>query len=168
MPSNPIPPAERRPALEALRAPIERFSPWHETDERFRDSMLALTGQLEELWNQGEDDTLESDVIWTALYAFPALVAAGPVAGELVRQAAAGELVDEESASILDTLKQVRAMLKAFEPAGYGAALWREVLLAIYALIELFVLVDDDLGTDRCFQLLDTAEAIADRFSGAA
>ncbi len=124
--------------------------------------------ELEELWSQDEDETLESDIIWTALYAFPALTVSGPPPEEMVELTVEGALIDAETADTLHTLKRIRNILRAFEPPGFAAALWRQMLLAIYAMIELFVLVDDERNTDRCFELLDTAEAMADRFSGAA
>ena len=73
-----------------------------------------------------------------------------------------------QTADTLRTLGRIRGALRAFEPPGFAAALWRAALLAIYGMIELFVVVDDERGTDQCFALLDTAEAMADKFSGRA
>ncbi len=155
-------------ALESLRLPIDAFTPRHQADEAFKASMLDLSNLLEELWSSDEDETLECDIVWTALYAFPALTMSGPAPDELVDLAAGGKLMDAETADTLRTLKQIRDTLRAFEPPGVAAALWRAVLIAIYGMIELFVLVDDERNTGRCFELLDTAEAMADKFSGKA
>ncbi len=161
-------PASLPVALESLRRPIKDFTPRSPGNERFQASMLVLSDQLEELWSQGEDETLESDILWTALYVVPALTVPGPTPEELVELVASGELMDAETADTLRTLKKVRAILRAFDPPGFAAALWRAVLLAIYDLIEMFVLIGDERNTDRCFELLDTAEGMADRFSGTA
>ncbi len=155
-------------ALQSLRRPIEAFTPRNPGDGAFKASMLGLAAMLEELWFQEEDGSLESDIVWTALYAFSALTVPGPSPEELVELAAAGDLMDAETADTLRTLKQIRNALRGFQPPGFAAALWRAVLLAIYDLIELFVVIDDERNLDRCFELLDTAEAMADRFSGKA
>ncbi len=73
-----------------------------------------------------------------------------------------------ETADTLRTLARIRGTLQAFEPPGFAAALWRAVLLAVYGVIEMFVVIDDERNADRCFELLDTAEAMADRFAGKA
>ncbi len=155
-------------ALQSLRQPIETFTPARPAEERLQASMLTLSDQLALLWSQDEDETLEGEVVWTALYAFPALVAPGPAPEELVELAAGGNLMDGETADTLRNLAVIRRTLKAFEPPGFAAALWRAVLLRIFGIIELFVLIDDEPITDRCFQLLDLAEYMADRFSGKA
>ena len=155
-------------ALQPLRRPIEAFIPRHSKDRDFKAAMLELAELLEELWSRDGDETLEGDVVWTALYAFPALTVSGPAPEELVDLAVGGDLMDAETADTLRTLSKIRRVLRAFEPPGFAAALWRAVLLAIYGMIELFVVVDDERNTDRCFELLDTAEAMADRFSGKA
>ncbi len=46
--------------------------------------------------------------------------------------------------------------------------MWRATLLSIFRMIELFVLLGDPRGTQHCFELLTTVEAIADKFSGKA
>ncbi len=130
--------------------------------------MLGSADLLEDLWDQDGDETLESNIVWSLLYAFPALTASGPAPEELVELAAGGGLMDAETADTLRTLGTIRRALRDFEPPGFAAALWRAVLLGIYGMIELFVLIDDERNADRCFQLLDTAEAMADRFSGKA
>ena len=155
-------------ALQALRRPIAAFTARRSSDRELKAAMLDLAEQLEELWSCDEDGTLESDAVWTALYAFSALTAPGPEPEELVELAVGGELMDAETADTLRTLAKIRRMLQAFKPPGYAAALWRAVLLAIYGMIELFVVIDDERNADRCFQLLDTAEALADRFAGKA
>ncbi len=157
----------RIPALDALRRPIRAFSPTKESDERFKSAMLELSDDLEDMWTQDiGDETLESDVLWTALYSFPALILSGPPPGELVELTLGGHLVDPETAETLDTLARIRRVLAAFEPPGFAAALWRAALDAIYAMIEHFVVLDDQRGTDQCFALLDTAEALADKLTG--
>lgn len=163
-------------ALQSLRRPIETFIPRHASDERFQASMVSFADQLEELWNEGEDETLDSDIVWTALYAFNALTLSGPTPEEWVGLATCDGpegskwslAVDAETAATLRTLKKIRQTLRAYQPPGFAAGLWRAVLLAIYGMIELFVLVDDERNTDRCFELLDAAEAMADRFAGKA
>ncbi len=42
----------------------------------------------------------------------------------------------------------------------------RDALLAIYRLIAILVVFGDQQGIDRCFDLLDTAERLADRLAG--
>ena len=166
MPSTP--PLSLPVALESLRGPIESFAATRPSDESFKGSMLGLADQLEDLWSQEEDETLESDILWTALHAFPALTISGPPPEELVELALTGSLMDQETIDTLRTVTRIRRTLRALEPPGFAAALWRSALLAIYGMIELFVLLDDDRGTDQCFALLDTAEAMADKFSGEA
>ncbi len=161
-------PASLTVALQSLRHPIAAYTPASPGDECFQASMLGLSDQLEELWSQDEDETLESDIVSTALYAFAALTMPGPAPGELVALAASGDLMDAETADTLCTLKKIRGILRAFEPPGFAAALWRAVLLATYDLLELLVLIDDERHTDLCFELLDTAEAMADKFAGQA
>ncbi len=168
MPTNPIPTPSLPVALRSLREPIESFAPRTFSDARFQGAMLGLSGYLEELWSEDEDETLESDIVWTALYAFPALTVLGPAPDEMVEWTVEGVLMDVETAETLCTLKMIREILRDFEPPGFAAALWRQMLLAIYAMIELLVIVDDQRNIDRCFELLDTAEAMADRFSGVA
>ncbi len=139
--------------------------------------MLGLSCQLEELWRHEDADTLESNVLWTALYAFPALVLPGPKPEELVAMALRGvapeghkwgTLPDAETADILGTVHRILDILRAYEPPGFAAALWRALLLAIYELVELLVVIEDHGNTDRCFELLDAAEAMADKFTGRA
>lgn len=161
-------PAPHSVALQSLRQPIHAFAPRHAADEHFQASMLDLADLLEQLWSDDEDETLESDIIWTVLYAFPALTVTGPTPEELVDLTRSGFLIDAETADTLRTLGWIRRILDALEPRGFAAALWRDMLLAIYRMVEHFVLIDEDLCADRCFQLLDTAEALADKFSGAA
>ena len=160
--------ADRFPALRSLRQPIEAFTPESSLDLRFRGSILGLAERLEDLWSRDEDDTLESDVVSTALYAFPALTASGPAPERLIAMAASGRLIDVETAELLRTLTRVRRILSDHRPPGVVAALWRAILLAVYRLLELLVLIDDDRVLDRCFELLDTLEILADHFSGAA
>ena len=164
MPSTPT--ADPNVALDALRRPILAFAPASDSDERFQSAMLCLADDLDALWRDGEDDTLEAAIVWSALYAFPALTVPGPTPRELVEIAAAGHLMDGETAETLTTLGKVRHTVTDFEPRGFAAALWREVLLAIYRLIELFVVIHDERNTARCFELLDTVESMADRFAG--
>ena len=156
------------PALQALRQPIEAFTPRHAKDRDFKAAMLGLADFLEELWASDGDETLESDVVWSALYAFPALTVSGPAPAELVDLAVGGGLMDSETVDTLRTLGRIKRLLRAFEPPGFAAALWRAVLLGIYSMLELFVVVDDERNTGHCFELLDTAEAMADRFMGKA
>ncbi len=139
--------------------------------------MVGLTDLLEELWHDDGDQTLESHVVWTALYSFPALTRTGPKPERLV-DLAVGSVplvgdswkiaVDAETADTLDAVHTIIGMLRGFEPPGFAAALWRAVLLAIYDLIRFFVVLGDRRNTERCFELLDTAEALADQFSGRA
>ncbi len=155
------------PALDALRQTIRDYQPPSPGATGFQEGMLDLSDLLEELWQQDGDETLESDVVCTALYAFPALVATGPAPEEMVDLAlAGGELVCAEAADTLHTLGTIRRVLAAHEPPGYTAALWRTVLLAMFSLIELFVVFGDEQSADECFALLDVAEGIADRLSG--
>ena len=155
-------------ALEALRQPIRAFAPRRPSEENFKVSMLGLADLLEELWDQEEGDTLESTVVWTALHAFPGLIMPGPKPQQLVDLAVGGDLMDAESADLLRSVHKILRILQDFEPPGFAAALWRAVLIAMYGMIELFVVVDDDGSTDRCFELLDAAEAMADKFAGRA
>ncbi len=156
------------PALDALRQPIRDYQPPGPAGEAFQGKMLCLADLLEELWNDEEDETLESDVVWSALYAFPGLIATGPPAEDLVDLASGGDLMDGDAADTLTTLKTIRGTLSDFEPPGFAAALWRGALLAVYRLIELFVLLGDDRGVEHCFELLVATEAMADKFSGRA
>jgi hypothetical protein len=157
---------DQRPALRALRQPIEAFAPEHPEDQRFKTSMLGLADLLEEVWRQDDDDheTLEGAILWSAAYAFPGLTRSGPPPEEWVELAAGGALMSDD-VGLLRTLSRIRRILSAHRPPGLSAALFRAVLLAIYGLIRLFVLIDDPRGTDRCFDLIDTVEAMADRFS---
>ena len=166
MPSTPT--ADPHVALDALRRPILAFAPESESEERFQSSMLSLADDLEALWRDGEDDTLEAAIVWSALYAVPALTVSGPTPRELVEIATSGHLMDAETAETLTILRRVRHVVTDLEPRGFAAALWREMLLAIFGTLELFALFDDDRDTARCFHLLDDSEALADRFSGAA
>ncbi len=165
---TPTEPTRLPVALESLRRPIETFDPQSPGDRRLKIAMIGLADQLQDLWSQDEDETLDSDVVLTALHAFPALTIPGPEPHELVELAVGGALMDAETADTLRTLRRIRRALRVFEPPGFASALCREVLYSIYRLIELFVLIDDDRNTDHCFELLDWAEVIADRFSGAA
>ena len=151
-------------ALEALRQPIRDFDAPRPCDLPLKSSMMQLAARLESLWADGDDDTLEATVVWSALYAFPALIAPGPPPKELVGLAIEGRLGDEEMVSTLRTLTRIRRMLADFDPPGFAAALWRETLLALFAMVELFVVLDDERGLGHCFELLDTAEAMADKF----
>ncbi len=162
------PNADATPALDALRQPIRDYQPPGPAGEVFQGSMLCLADLLEELWQDGAGETLESNVVWIALYAFPGLTVPGPPHEELVELARAGRLMDGEAADTLSTLTTIRRTLRAFEPPGFAAALWRDALVAIFGLIEHFVLLDDFRGTQQCFELLDVAEGMADRFSGKA
>ena len=83
-------PASLPVALESLRRPIEAFATPRPGDESFKSSMLGLADQLEELWSQGEDDTLDSDVVWTALYSFSDLRIPGTEPEKLVELAIGG------------------------------------------------------------------------------
>ncbi len=154
------------PALDALRHPIREYRPQTPAAEAFRGSMLDLADELEELWADDAAGALETDVVWTAVHAFPGLVAPGPTSGELVDLVLGGHLVDADTADTLHTLGDLRRMLRRFEPPGFAAALWRAALLAVYQLIEVFVVLGDARGTDQCFELLATAERRADKFSG--
>ncbi len=156
------------PALDALRRPIREYQPRTPEEILFRGSMLLLAADLENLWADDASSALETDVVWSALHAFPGLVGPGPPPGELVDLVLGGHLVDAETADTLDTLGDVRRMLKNFEPPGFATALWRAALLAIYQLIEVFVVLGDERGADQCFELLATAERMGDRFSGRA
>ena len=162
------PPAGVTNALDHLRHPIESFVPKHTSDKRFQSSMLDLADLLEELWSDDEDETLESDVVSSVLYAFPALTVPGPAPEALVEQIAGGRLIAAETADLLHTLATVRRTLSEHRPPGFSAALCRAVLVAIFGAVELLVLIDGDRGAERCFELLDAVEATADRFSGAA
>ncbi len=155
------------PALDALRHPIREYRPQTPAAEAFRGSMLDLADELAELW-AGEASPLETDVVWTAVRAFPGLVAPGPTSGELVDLLLGGHLVDADTADTLNALGDVRSVLRAFEPPGFAAGLWRAALLAAYQLIEVFVVLGDERGTEQCFELLATAERMGDRFSGRA
>ncbi len=164
-------------ALESLRRPIRAFTPQRSSDEGFKTSMIGLTDLLEEIWDEEGDETLESNVVWTALYSFPALTRPGPNPAQLVKLAVGGVspegdrwnmAMDAETADTLDAVQTIIRILRAFEPPGFTAALWRAVLLAIYDLIRFFVALDDRRNTELCLELLDAAEAMADQFSGRA
>jgi hypothetical protein len=167
MTSNVAATSEMPPALRALRQPIETFEPRETAEESFQRSMLGLADLLADLWKHDEGDSLESNVVATALYAFPALAAPGPTPEELVELAAGGRLMDAETADLLETLAGVRRLLLAHQPPGFAAALCRSVLLAVFGVIEVFALIDDEGSRDRCHALLDTVELLADRLSGA-
>ena len=79
-----------------------------------------------------------------------------------------GPVFDAETADVLRTVHWVLDILRVYEPPGFASALRRAVLLAMYEMIELFVVIEDAGNTDRCFELLDTAEALADKFTGKA
>ncbi len=154
------------PAIEVLRRPIRDYRPQDSGGESFRTFMLGLANLLEELWTDDGDETLEADVVCSVLYAFPGLVIPGPPPGELVEMALDGNLIDAETAEALDTLSAIRRALRAFEPPGVAAALFHAALLAIFGMIEVFVLLDDPRGAEHCSELLTTAEAMADKFAG--
>ncbi len=156
------------PALDALRRPIRAFTAKQPGDQPFRADMLDFCADLEDLWSQEGDETLESDILWTALYSFPALVLPGPRPRQLVDVMLRSEVTDAETAEALHTVGRIRRVLTAFEPGGFAGALWRAVLLAIYSLIEHFVVLDHRRGIEECFALLDAAEAIADKLTGRA
>ncbi len=156
------------PALDALRRPIRAFTPEQPGDEPFKAEMLDFCDDLEDLWSQDADETLESEVLWTALYSFPALVLPGPRPQQLVDLMLRSEVTGAETADTLHTLGRIRRVLTAFEPGGFAGALWRAVLLAIYSLIEHFVVLDHRRGIEECFALLDAAEAITDKLTGRA
>ncbi len=127
---------------------------------------VGLPLMLEQLWaDDAAGNALESDVVWTAVHACPGLVAPGPTSGGLVDLLLGGHLVDAETADVLHTLGDLRRTLRAFEPPGFAAALWRAALLAVYQLIEVFVVLGDARGTDQCLELLATAERMGDHFS---
>lgn len=160
-------PKPRIPAVETLRSPILAFEPRNRGDVYLKAAMLRLASQLEGLHEQDDDDTLEAGVVWTALFSFPVLIAPGPPAGELVTLTLEGQLVDEDAAATLRTLARIRKALAVFDPPGFRAALWRATLLAVYGMVEHFILLGDDSGVDRCFELLDTAEEMAGRIRSA-
>ncbi|MCP3961160.1 MAG: hypothetical protein GY719_25215 [bacterium] len=155
-------------AVENLRGPVLAFDPRCRGDVHLKAAMLALASQLEGLHEEGDADTLEAGVAWTALFSFPTLVAPGPRPGELVSLTLESRLVDEDAAATLQTLARIRKALTIFDPPGFTAALWRSTLLSIYGMVEHFILLDDDSGVDRCFELLDTAEEMAGRIHHAA
>ncbi len=163
------------PALDALRRPIRDYAPEDAAGHAFRADMLDLTEVLKELWFDDEAAELEGEVVLTALNAFPGLIAPGPSPARLVEMVLghvppAGDkrnlVIDAETADTLHTLRTVRGILQRLEPAGFAPALLRAVLLAIYRLIELVVLLGDEGAVDPCLELLDTAEAWADRLAG--
>ncbi len=160
------PPDATSPALDALRRPIYDYKPEDSAGRTFRIGMLGLLDLLEELLDDDDGGGLEGDAVWTALQAFPGLIAPGPSPTELVELALGGHLIDAETADTLHTLGTIRRILRGFEPPGFAAAVWRAALLAIYQLIELFVVLGDERLTDQCLQLLDTAESMADAFAG--
>ncbi len=161
-------PTDTTPSLAALRRPIRDYRPPTPAAEAFQRSMLSFADELEELWIDDDGHTLEAEVVWSALHAFPALVAPGPPPGDLVELLFGGFLVDAETLDTLDTLAGVRRTLEGFEPPGFAAALWRATLLAVYRLIEVFSMLADRRAVEQCFDLLATAEAISDRLSGRA
>ncbi len=160
-------PAATVPGLDAQRRPIQDYMPEDPAGRTFRAGMLGLADELEEL----ESDTeaaLESEIIWTALNAFPGLVEPGPPPAELVDLALGGHLIGAEAADTLRTLAIVRRVLQDFEPPGFTATLFRAALLAIYQLIGVFVVFGDQRAIDQCLHLLDVAERMADRLAGRA
>lgn len=154
-------------AVDALRAPIQAFPAESDAAHRLKITMLGLADRLVDLHQQGDGDTLEAEIVWTALFSFPTLVVPGPKPEEMVSSLREGALADEETASTLSLLARLRGALTAFDPPGFTAALWRATLLSIYRLVELFVLLDDERGIESCFELLDTAEEIAGRLDPA-
>ncbi len=156
------------PALDALRRPIRDYTPPDAAGVAFKDGMLCLADDLEDLWSGEGDETFEADVLGVALYAFPGLVAPGPSSGELVELALGGHLIDAETADTLATLFTIRRRLLAFQPPGFAAALWRSALLAILRLVEVLVVLGDKQSAELCYDLLDDAEAMADRCAGKA
>ncbi|MEM7585277.1 MAG: hypothetical protein AAF560_17940 [Acidobacteriota bacterium] len=149
-------------ALETLRAPIRAMPHETKAKTRFRTGMLALAYQLEGLILDDDEDTLDAAILWTALHSFPTLATHGPSPDQLVSLVVSGRLTDEETVATLRLLAKVRRLLELHEPAGFTAAMWRSTLLAIYSMIELFVVLDDQRGIDLCFRLLDTADEIAE------
>ncbi len=73
---------------------------------------------------------------------------------------------EEEAADTLHTLGTVRRVLQGLEPAGFAAALLRAALLAIFRLIELFVVQGNEGAVEQCLDLLATAETMADSLAG--
>ena len=130
--------------------------------------MLGLADLLEELWAEDGQGTLEADVIWTALQAFPGLVASGPPAEELAELALGGRLLDGETADPLHTRGNIQSILEELETPGFAAAVWRTSLLAIFRLMPAFVVFGDGRGIELCRELLDTAERMADSLAGRA
>ncbi len=161
----PTTPAATIPALDALRRPIRDYTPEDPAGRSFRAAMLGLADELEEM--ESDDGTaLESEVVWAALHAFPILVAPGPSPSEMLEIVLAGHCSDAEAADTLHTLGSVRRALEAFEPPGFAAALLRAMLRAIYDLIGISVVFDDQRAINQCLNLLDTAEGMADRLAG--
>ncbi len=156
------------PALDALRSPVHDYTPPDDAGVVFKAGMLDLADDLEDLWTAEDDEPLEADVLSAALYAFPGLVAPGPPPGDLVDLALGGHLMDAEAADTLQTLATIRRLLRAFEPPGFAAALWRAALAAILQLVEVLVAFGDDRSLARCHDLLADAEAMADHFAGRA
>ncbi len=147
-------------ALENLRAPIVAYPCQGPAETRLKSSMLQLAEQLEGIYEEDDDDTLDAAIVWTALYSFPALVTPGPTPQDLVSLVIQGKLTNEETLATLQTLRKIRHVLGVYQPTGFSAALWRSTLLAIYSMIELFIVLDDERGINLCFELLDTAESI--------
>ncbi len=166
------------PALDALRSPVRAYTPPDDAGVTFKAGMLHLADDLEDLWTTEDDEPLaeeprageglESDVVAIALYAFPGLITPGPPPGEIVELALGGHLADAGSADTLQTLCTIRGLVQAFEPPGVTAALWRSALLAIFRLIEVFTVLGDQRSVEQCYDLFNTAEAMADRFAGKA
>ncbi len=154
------------PALDELRRPIRDYAPEDSAGRAFRTGMLGLADLFEELSHEEDPGALEGEVLWSALHGFPGLVASGPSSGELVDLTVGGRLLEGEDADTLYTLGCIQKLLRGFEPPGFGAALMRDALLAIYRLIAILVVFGDQQGIDRCFDLLATAERLADRLAG--
>ncbi len=155
-------------ALDNLRAPILAFPCHQPAEDHLRSGMLQLAEQLENLFQDGEHDTLDAAIGWSALFSFPALVAPGPEPQKLVSLMMDGHLIDEETLATLQTLAKIRCLITAYKPSSFTGALWCTTLLAIYNMIEVFLVLDDNRGLDLCFELLDTAESIAGKIATAA
>lgn len=112
------------PALDALRRPIHDYAPENPAGRAFRGGMLDLANLLEELC-EDDDDTLalEGEVVWTALHAFPGLIAPGPSPTELLDLVMAGVRREERPGTSPSTARSSTRSTRSARSAASWSSL---------------------------------------------